>query len=84
MAILSEGDRRIEPRLAHVTTRRIRDDLWRVTSSPSGVAVGYIARVDALGARVYEARRLRPGGVALLPIGRGWSVDDALACFAGP
>lgn len=79
MAILSTTERRMAPRAAHVVTRRIRDDLWRVTSE-SGIALGYIARTEGTGP-AFEARRLRPGGVELVPIGRGWSVDEALACF---
>ena len=80
MAIMTSTQRGTAPRAPHVATRRVRDDLWRV-SSASGLTLGYIARVDG---SVYEARRLLPGGTTLLPIGRGWAVDDALACFTGP
>ncbi|WP_404311170.1 hypothetical protein LG314_07515 [Agrococcus terreus] len=83
MAIMTTGQRRIAPRAPHVTTRRVRDDLWRVTST-TGIALGYIARLDGPAGPSYEARRLVPGGTALLAIGGGWSVDDALACFTGP
>ncbi|MDR7234439.1 hypothetical protein D8Y24_10000 [Agrococcus lahaulensis] len=83
MAIMSSTQRGTAPRAAHVATRRVRDDLWRVVSA-SGLALGYIARVDGPGGPAFESRRLLPGGTTLLPIGRGWSLDDALACFTGP
>ncbi|WP_306232229.1 hypothetical protein [Agrococcus beijingensis] len=83
MAIMSTAQRRTAPQAAHVATRRVRDDLWRVVSA-SGLALGYIARVDGPAGSRFEARRLLPGGTAMLPIGSGWALDDALACFTGP
>lgn len=83
MAIMTSAQRRVAPTAPHVVTRRVRDDLWRVMSA-TGVAVGYIARVDGPSGRAFEARRLLPGGTALLPIGTGWALEDALACFTGP
>lgn len=83
MAIMSSTERQQAPRAAHVVTRRVRDDLWRVTSA-SGLAIGYIARVDGGTGPGYEARRLLTGGTAMIPIGGGWLLDDALACFTGP
>jgi hypothetical protein len=80
MAIMTSTQRSRAPHAVHVATRRVRDDLWRV-SSASGLALGYIARVDGA---AYEARRLLPGGTTMLPIGRGWALEDALACFTGP
>lgn len=83
MAIMSTAQRRTAPHAPHVATKRVRDDLWRVVSA-SGLALGYIARVDAATAPAFEARRLLSGGTAMLPIGQCWSLDDALACFTGP
>lgn len=88
MAIMTTAQRQRAPRAVHVTTRRVRDDLWRV-SSASGLALGYISKADpsltgAAAAPSYEARRLLPGGTTMLPIGGGWALEDALACFTGP
>ncbi|GEK78701.1 hypothetical protein [Agrococcus baldri] len=85
MAIMTSTQRRTAPTAPHVATRRVRDDLWRV-SSASGLALGYIAKVESsrLGGPAYEARRLLPGGTTMVPIGRGWAIEDALACFTGP
>lgn len=83
MAIMSSTQRRTAPRATGVETRRVRDDLWRVVSA-SGLALGYIARVDGPRGPAFEARRLLPGGTAMMPIGGGWSLADALACFTGP
>ena len=83
MAIMSSAQRRTAPQAPHVATRRVRDDLWRVVSA-SGLTLGYIALVEGAAGRSFEARRLLPGGTALLPVGAGWSLDDALACFTGP
>ncbi|SDR69438.1 hypothetical protein [Agrococcus carbonis] len=83
MAIMTERQRRTAPTAPHVATRRVRDDLWRVTSA-SGLAIGYIARVDDASGVAFESRRLLPGGTALLPIGRAWALDDALSCFTRP
>ncbi|WP_405218341.1 hypothetical protein [Agrococcus sp. Ld7] len=83
MAIMTSDQRRMAPTAPHVATRRVRDDLWRV-SSASGLTLGYIAQVDARSGLVFEARRLLPGGTTLLPIGTGWALEDALACFTGP
>ncbi len=82
MAIMSSTQRRTAPQATGVATRRVRDDLWRVVSA-SGLALGYIARVDG-STGAFEARRLLPGGTAMVPIGGGWSLADALACFTGP
>lgn len=83
MAIMTSAQRAVAPTAPHVATRRVRDDLWRVTSA-TGLTLGYIARVDDRAQRPFEARRLLPGGTSLLPIGTGWALDDALACFTGP
>lgn len=83
MAIMTGAQRRMAPTAAHVATRRVRDDLWRV-SSASGLTLGYIAQLDGRSGRTYEARRLLPGGTTMLPIGTGWALEDALACFTGP
>ncbi|WP_413319577.1 hypothetical protein AA0Z99_03725 [Agrococcus sp. 1P02AA] len=83
MAIMTTDQRRAAPSAAHVTTRRVRDDLWRVTSA-SGLALGYIARADAASGSAFEARRLLPGGTTMLPIGTFWALEDAFACFTGP
>lgn len=88
MAIMTSAQRSTAPRALHVATRRVRDDLWRVTTA-SGLALGYISKVDttqASGAsgHAYEARRLLPGGTTMLPIGGGWVLEDALACFTRP
>ena len=83
MVIMSTAQRGNAPRAKHVATRRVRDDLWRVVSA-SGLTLGYIARVDEAAGRVFEARRLLPAGTALMPIGSGWSIADALGCFTGP
>ena len=83
MAIMTSAQRRLAPTAPHVATRRVRDDLWRVTSA-TGLTLGYIALVDDRSGRAFEARRLLPGGTTLLPIGSGWALDDALACFTGP
>ncbi|WP_347757085.1 hypothetical protein [Agrococcus sp. ProA11] len=83
MAIMTGTQRRLAPTAPHVATRRVRDDLWRV-SSASGLTLGYIAQVDGRSGRAFEARRLLPGGTTMLPIGTGWALEDALACFTGP
>ncbi len=83
MAIMTSTQRRTAPAAPHVRTRRVRDDLWRVTSA-SGLALGYIARVDGVSGGAFEARRLLPGGTAMLPIGTCWSLEDALSCFTRP
>jgi hypothetical protein len=84
MAIMTGTQRRTAPKAPHVATRRVRDDLWRVTSA-SGLALGYIVKIDGGRAgAAFEARRLLPGGTTLLPIGTGWALEDALACFTGP
>jgi hypothetical protein len=83
MAIMSSTQRRTAPQATGVATRRVRDDLWRVVSA-SGLALGYIARVDGPAGTVFEARRLLPGGTAMIPIGGGWALADALACFTTP
>lgn len=83
MAIMTKHQRSLAPAAPHVTTRRVRDDLWRVTSA-SGITLGYIAAVDRTAARPYEARRLLSGSTTVVPIGTGWSLDDALACFTRP
>ncbi|GAA1417829.1 hypothetical protein [Agrococcus citreus] len=83
MAIMSSTQRRTAPQATGVATRRVRDDLWRVVSA-SGLALGYIAQVDGPGGTVFEARRLLPGGTAMIPIGGGWALADALACFTTP
>lgn len=83
MAIMTSTQRRIAPTAPHVATRRVRDDLWRVVSA-SGLALGYIALVDAPAGPAFEARRLLPGGIAMLPIGTCWSLEDALSCFTRP
>lgn len=83
MAIMTPRARRAAPTAPHVSTRRVRDDLWRV-SSTTGIALGYVARLEGPAGPSFEARRLVPGSTALLPIGGGWSVEDALACFTGP
>ena len=83
MAIMTSTQRGTAPRAPHVATRRVRDVLWRVTSA-SGLALGYIACADGPAGRVYEARRLLPGGATMLPIGTGWAIEDALACFTRP
>jgi hypothetical protein len=83
MAIMSSTQRRSAPNAPGVATRRVRDDLWRVVSA-SGLALGYIARVDGPTGPRFEARRLLPGGTAMVPIGGGWAIADALACFTGP
>lgn len=87
MAIMTGRQRSRAPQALHVATRRVRDDLWRV-SSASGLALGYIARVESSqvdgDVAAYEARRLLPGGTTMLPIGGGWAIEDALACFTGP
>ncbi|MCH1882914.1 hypothetical protein [Agrococcus sp. ARC_14] len=83
MAIMTSTQRGTAPGAPHVATRRVRDDLWRVTSA-SGLALGYITLIDGPAGRVFEARRLLPGGTTMLPIGRGWALEDALACFTGP
>lgn len=83
MAIMTPAQRGISPTAPHVSTRAVRDDLWRV-SSASGLALGYIARIEGPVGTAFEARRLLPGGTAMLPIGSGWAIEDALACFTGP
>ena len=83
MAIMSSTQRRTAPQATGVATRRVRDDLWRVVSA-SGLALGYIARVDGPSGSSFESRRLLPGATAMVPIGGGWSLTDALACFTGP
>lgn len=83
MAIMTSAQRRMAPTAPHVATRRVRDSLWRVTSA-SGLTLGYIAQVEGRSGRAFEARRLLPGGTTMLPIGTGWALEDALACFTGP
>lgn len=83
MVIMTTRQRRTAPTAPHVSTRRVRDDLWRV-SSASGLALGYIARLEGPAGERFEARRLLPGGTVMLPIGSGWAIEDALACFTGP
>lgn len=83
MAIMTSAQRRTAPTASHVSTRRVRDDLWRVTSA-SGLTLGYIACIESPVGRRFEARRLLTGGTTMLPIGSGWALEDALACFTGP
>lgn len=83
MAIMTGAQRRTAPTAPHVATRRVRDDLWRVTSA-SGLALGYIARAEGPVGPVFESRRLLPGGTAMVPIGSFWALEDALAGFTRP
>jgi hypothetical protein len=57
-----------------------RPGLWRVAAA-DGTVLGHIERVAADGGERFTARRVRPGAVHALELGRFWSSRDAAEVF---